>query len=103
MYCGGNQLIPEGGLEASRIEGLVTDGHDGVFPNAQIQVQAKGRTDILLERIADQKGQFKLPALRPGQYWLGVSIRGFNLHYWDLTVKRGSGAKVLQVTLTPGT
>ncbi len=101
MYCGGNQLIPEGSVLASKVKGVVLFDDD-VMPNARVQVQVKGEANVLLEVTADSKGRFKVPSLRPGEYWLGVTQRGFNLHYWDLTVKRGSGTKVLRVALSLG-
>jgi hypothetical protein len=102
MYCGGNQLVLEGPLVASKVRGVVLFDDD-VVPNARVQVQVKGETDVLLEVTADSKGRFKIPTLHPGEYWLGVTARGFNLHYWDLTVKRGTGTKELRVALSLGT
>jgi hypothetical protein len=103
MWCGGNQLIAEGAIQASRVKGLVEDGAGSVFPNAWVQLQIKGQPEVLLNMQVDDKGRFKVPKLRPGGYWLGVTCNGFNLHYWDLTVKPGSGTKFLHVVLTPGT
>jgi len=101
MYCGGNQMVPEGAVRASKARGVILFGDD-VMPNARIQVQVKGKRDILVQVQADFSGRFKLPTLRPGDYWLGVSAPGFNLHYWDLTVTRRSGTKALRVALSLG-
>ncbi len=104
MFCGGNELRFEGVLKASKVKGVVLFyDRSAALSDARVQVQIKGRTDILIEVTADAKGRFKLPDLRPGEYWLGVSSLGFNLHYWDLTINRSSGTKEVRVALSLGT
>ena len=102
MYCGGNQLIDEGHLEASAVDIVVVDPSGYPLP-ARVQVQVVGRDDIILDRQVDEHGRLKMRSLPSGEYWLGISSRGFNLHYWRLSKSRKHPKKVLRVTLSFGT
>jgi hypothetical protein len=72
-------------------------------PNAQVQVQKQGRNELLRNLNTDGRGQFKLRGLRPGRYWLGISISGFNLHYLRLTITRSGGDAKVRIPLSLGT
>ena len=102
MYCGGNQLVYEGEFPASIIDVVVVDPSDYPVP-ARVQVQLVGRDDIVIDRHADKQGRLKLRSLRSGEYWLGVSYPGFNLHYWHRSESRKHRKKVLRVALSVGT
>jgi hypothetical protein len=86
MHGGGNQLIDMGLLEAARVEGTVTDSSGYSIPRARIQLQLQGSGEIVREMEADDKGYFRLPRLRRGTYWLGISAPGMNLNFWDLRI-----------------
>ena len=103
MYCGGNQLIDTGSLSADRVTGTVVDLAGTAVPGAKIQVQVQGSEKILREIRATEQGTFRLPKLRPGVYWLGISSLGFNLHYWELRIVRREGPKAIRVELSLGT
>ena len=103
MYCGGNMLIYEGKLTASTVSITVVDPAGYHVWNARVQVQMIGRNDIIFDREANAHGRLKLRRLRPGEYWLGVSARGFNLHYWHLSKSWSQPDKALRVVLTLGT
>ena len=102
MYCGGNQLVYQGELVASTLKMIVVDPSGAPVP-ARVQVQVLGRGEIIVDRYANDKGHFKLSGLRSGEYWLGVSSPGFNLHYWRLSKSRSHATKVLRVALSVGT
>jgi hypothetical protein len=104
MYNGGNELVFVGVVNASSVIGVVVSriGRE-VMPRARVQAQAKGHTGLVLDTAADDRGRFKIPSLLPGEYWLGVSSPGFNLHYYDLRIERRQPAKRLQVELSVGT
>jgi hypothetical protein len=103
MYCGGGQLILEGDLIASAVDGTVVDPSGTTVPLARVQVQRRGSDIILKELHADDNGKFRIHRLAAGEYWLGVSYPGLNLHCWHLTVKHRAGRQRLRVTLTIGT
>ncbi len=102
MYCGGNQLVFQGKLVASKVEIVVVDP-SGAPVQARIQVEAIGTGKIIVDKYADEQGRAKLGRLRSGKYWLGVSARGFNLHYWRFSKSRSHPKKILGVTLSVGT
>src|SRR5258708_6533757 len=102
MYVGGNELRFEGNLEGSAIAGSVHDREGNAIPRTRVQVQVQGRDEILKDSSADDKGRFKVRGLPAGQYWVGFSAPGFNLHYWHLTVARFRGRPYLQVALSLG-
>jgi hypothetical protein len=103
MYCGGNQLISEGGLRGSGVVGVVLDPAGEPIGRARVQVQASGKDDVLKEFTTDARGRFRVQGLRNGAYLLGVSAPGFNLHYWHLVVARTSRWVELRVDLSVGT
>jgi hypothetical protein len=102
MYCGGNQLIDKGHLEASAVNIVVVDPAGYPLPD-RVQVQVVGRDDIILDRQVDEHGRLKVRSLPSGEYWLGISSRGFNFPYWRLSKSRKHPQKVLRVTLSFGT
>src|SRR5258706_6606162 len=83
MYCGGNELVHMGSLQASGISGVVMDPTGSNIPQARVQVQKQGSTEIFREIATNNKGRFHLTGLPPGRYWLGVSISRFNLQFLD--------------------
>ena len=90
-------------IRASRLKGVVLDSKGAAIPHATVQVQAFGSSQTIVDTKADQQGQFSLPKLKPGHYWLGVSSYGFNLHIWDIEIKPRTGLKRLSITLSVGT
>lgn len=103
MYCGGNQLRFEGDLKGSAVAGAVVDPSGVAVPRARVQVQIRGRDEILKDFETNDSGRFRLRGLPPGHYWLGISRSGFNLHYWSLTIRRRSGQAAIRVELSVGT
>jgi hypothetical protein len=103
MYCGGNELRFEGNLRGSTIAGSVRDPEGHAMPRVRVQVQVQGRHEILKDFSADDQGRFQLRGLPVGQYWLGFSAPGFNLHYWHLTIARFRGGPCVWVALSLGT
>jgi hypothetical protein len=103
MYCGGNQLIYEGQIEASALDISVVDPAGAALPRARVQVQVRGKNGIRMDKHADKDGRLRVRGLTSGEYWLGTSALGFNLHYWRLTISSFRGWKKLRVTLSPGT
>ena len=103
MYCGGNELRFEGDLKGSSVTGAILAPEGVAIPRARVQVQLQGREEILKDFSSDDRGRFHLRGLRTGQYWLGISSAGFNLHYWRLTITRLSGEAKVRVTLSLGT
>ena len=74
------------------------------MPQARFQVsKSRGNDEILVDKNADKNGQLHLGGLKPGEYWLGCSSPGFNLHFWHLTVSRLGGRKNLRIELSLGT
>lgn len=102
MYCGGNVQVEEGSSNASSVRGQVIDPSGEVIPDARVQVEIRGQKGLLKDERTDKRGRFHL-ALKPGQYWLGISYPGFNLHYWRLTVSHAAGPVQIKVGLTFGT
>ena len=72
------------------------------IPKARVQVQMMVRGRTVKDITADGRGQFHLRGLPKGEYWLGVSAPGFNLHYWQLTISHSFGEAKIQPALTPG-
>ena|SRR5690348_4425467 len=104
MYCGGNQIVQmEEIVRASKLSGVVLDPSGAAIPHATVQVQEHGSTHMAVDAKADDNGQFVLPKLKAGRYWLGVSSQGFNLHVWDIEIKPRAGLKRLPVHLSLGT
>ena len=101
MYCGGNQLVYVGLLRSARM--IVTDPSGAAIPRARIQAQIQGAEKILFDIKTDAKGRFRSPRLPKGSYWLGISSRGFNLHYWEWKVVDRPRTVTLQVELSLGT
>ncbi len=95
-------LISKGHLAASTINIAVEDP-TGAQLSARVQVQVIGHDDIIFDRETDDHGRLKLRGLRPGEYWLGVSRAGFNLHFWHLSESRSQPKKTLRIVLSLGT
>ena len=104
MYCGGNQTVQYSRpIRAASVTGTVLDVTGATIPGARIQLQLKGSESLLVDITADASGQFRLPKVSRGTYWLGISKYGFNLHVWDLRIVRFGGTKRLSPKLTVGT
>jgi len=103
MYCGGNRLFSEGHLKGSGVAGTVFDPAGEPVPKARVQVEMQARDRMVKDFAADDKGRFRLKGLHEGEYWLGVSAPGYNLHYWHLTVSHSFGEAAVQLALSPGT
>jgi len=104
MFCGGNQMVQYAHpVRATKLSGAVFDVLGAPLPGARVQVQIRGEETLLVDMTADNSGRFRLPKLRPGHYWLGVSADGFNLHVWDLRIVRLGWMKMLRPKLTIGT
>ena len=103
MYCGGNQLIDMGGLQAANISGVVEDQGGAAIPHARVQLQVQRSGKLVRNIRADDHGRFTLSHLRPGDYWVGISSPGFNLHFWHLHVVRHGHNISLRAELSPGT
>jgi hypothetical protein len=104
MYNGGNEMVQFARpIRASTVTGTVTDQTGAKIPGARVQVQIQGSDSILVDLTADDQGRFRLPALRTGAYWLGISYRGFNIHVWDLQIVRFGRTKNIRPKLSVGT
>ena len=103
MYCGGNQLVHAGSLTDAHVTGVIVDPSGAAIPRARIQIQIQGSDKILRDVEADEKGRFRLPHLPKGDYWLGISRPGFNLHYWELNIAHRVRTTKLRVELSLGT
>jgi hypothetical protein len=103
MYCGGNEMRFEGNLSGSAVAGVVLDPTGAEIPRARVQAQIQGRDETLKDFTTDESGRFRLRGLRTGQYWLGISRAGFNLHYSRLTVSRRFGEAKVRAALSVGT
>jgi hypothetical protein len=104
MYCGGNEIIQYSRhIRARSLKGTVFDQLGATVAEARIQVQRQGSDALVVDITADGNGQFRLPKLEPGAYWLGISKYGFQLHVWDLRIVRIGWLKVLKSKLSVGT
>jgi hypothetical protein len=102
LYNGGNQIIFEGDLKASSVYGSIVDEWGDALPTAVVQIERYGSDHIVRETVSNKSGKFRLPSLQPGEYWLGISKGGFNLHYWYLIIEQSRGDRKLKVTLSIG-
>jgi hypothetical protein len=103
MYCGGNQIVYEGEIHASRLSGTVVDSAGYPLSSARVQIQITASDKVLYEFTANRDGSFNILSLPPRDYWIGASTPGFNLHYWLWTVAPNGGPKTLRIQLSPGT
>jgi carboxypeptidase family protein len=104
MYCGGNEMIQYSRrIRARSVRGTVFDQSGATVAAARIQVQRQGSDAFVVDITADENGQFRLPELPPGAYWLGISKYGFQLHVWDLRIVRLGWSKKLKPRLSVGT
>ena len=103
MYCGGNQLVDMGGLQAESISGIVEDQAGAAIPHARVQVQIQSSGKLVRDIRADNRGRFTLSHLRTGDYWVGISSPGFNLHFWHLHAVHHGHNISLRAELSAGT
>jgi hypothetical protein len=104
MYCGGNEMIQYSRhIRARSLSGTVFDQAGGTIATARIQVQRQGSDGLVVDITANENGQFRLPKLEPGAYWLGISKYGFQLHVWELRIVRVGWSKYLKPKLSVGT
>jgi hypothetical protein len=57
--------------------GVVKDGSGGVLPGASIQVSSTALIGGSATAVTNEKGQFRLPTLSPGEYALEIELAGF--------------------------
>jgi hypothetical protein len=57
--------------------GVVKDGSGGVLPGASIQVSSTALIGGSATVVTNEKGQFRLPTLAPGEYALEIELAGF--------------------------
>lgn len=90
-------------IRAARLEGDILDPSGSPIFHATVQIQAHNSAQMIVDEKADDRGHFITPKLKSGRYWFGVSSPGFNLHVWDVQIKRRAGLKKLTVKLSVGT
>lgn len=89
-------------IQAKHLKITVFDPSSSTIEAATIQVQRLGSSTLLVDAKADGKGQFRLPQLEPGVYWLGISSSGFQLDVWELHIVRFGLTKELKPKLSVG-
>ena len=75
------------------IAGRVVDSSGAILQGAQVQLQSKGLTVA-----SNERGEFSLPDLAPGNYQVRVSYVGFKAYETEVTVAAGE-LKRVDVTL----
>ena len=104
MYNGGNERVQYARpIRAASLSGTVADITGVPVPGARVQVQAQGQKVLIVDIKAGERGGFRLPQLRRGNYWIGISAYGFDLHVWELHIVRFGGSKKLNARLHVGT
>src|SRR5262245_10203967 len=63
-------------VSSGTITGVVRDPNDAVIAGAKIKV-TQTATSVSRETVADERGQFLAPSLRPGEYAVTVTATGF--------------------------
>lgn len=91
-------LVPAGTLDAqvttATLYGVVRDSTGAVLPGASVSATNQG-TNLLRDVVADERGEFALPALPTGQYTLKIELPGFKT-YTNHGVELGAGQTVRQ-------
>lgn len=96
-------MVDEGSLKARRLRVLVLDPSGASISGARVQVQRKRKSGIFREFTTGEDGMARV-LIPAGRYWLGISSPGFNLHYWDLTIRPfGFAWTNLRIPLSLGT
>jgi hypothetical protein len=88
---------------AAMIEGVVTDGHGGVIPQAIVTLSEKGHA-ALHETTADGAGHFRFNGLEPGSYTLLVSAPQFRTQLFPpVQLDAGEHSELQPIALAPAT
>ncbi|MGE0812401.1 MAG: TonB-dependent receptor [Vicinamibacterales bacterium] len=84
-------------INNASISGKVTDAQGGVVPGASVSAR-QVETDVTATVTTDDRGRFRLPYLRVGEYDLTVRLEGFAEFTRRLTLSAGSAFE-LPITL----
>ncbi|MEO8680625.1 MAG: carboxypeptidase-like regulatory domain-containing protein, partial [Vicinamibacterales bacterium] len=77
-----------------RILGVVQDASGGILPGATVVVRNLA-TSIARETLSNERGQYEVAALQPGQYQMEATLTGFRRYIQGpVTVQVGQATRV---------
>ena len=65
------------GASTATLAGLVRDASGAVLPGATVEATSPARIERVRSTISDDRGEYRLPELRPGTYTLTFTLPGF--------------------------
>ena len=66
------------GASTATIAGVVRDSSGGVLPGVTVEAASPALIEKLRTTVTDDRGQYRLPELRPGMYAVTFSLAGFS-------------------------
>ena len=66
------------GTSTAAISGIVSDSSGGVLPGVTVEAASPALIEKVRSTVTDERGQYRLPELRPGVYTVTFSLPGFS-------------------------
>ena len=66
------------GASTSTIAGIVRDSSGAVLPGVTVEAASPALIEKVRSTVTDERGQYRLPELRPGMYTVTFSLAGFS-------------------------
>jgi hypothetical protein len=66
------------GASTATITGVVRDSSGGVLPGVNVEATSPALIERIRTTVTDERGQYRLPELRPGTYTVTFSLTGFS-------------------------
>ena len=88
------------GASTATIAGIVRDPSGGVLPGVTVEAASPALIEKVRSTVTDERGQYRLPELRPGAYTLTFSLAGFSTLKRDGLELRTNFTAQIDVELT---
>ena len=72
------------GTSTAIIAGVIRDASGAVLPGVTIEAASPALIEKVRSTVSDDRGQYRLPELRPGVYTVTFSLPGFATVTWGL-------------------
>ena len=86
---------------AATLSGTVTDSSEALLPGVRVRVIGSDN-GLIRESVSDDRGDYRVPLLPPGNYTLEASKQGFAPHHYRGLVATVGGSLVLDIKLDLG-
>jgi iron complex outermembrane receptor protein len=85
---------------SGKVSGKVTDGNNEAVTGAVAELRNAADSSLAKANVADVQGKFTMENVKPGNYFLKVSMLGYNPHTSTFALESGQAKELPEIKLT---